>query len=247
MKVPSPTQIQSVARAGRVLELVAADHGNIRAAQIARQLEVPLPTACHLLGTLCDAGLLEKLPDRRYQLGAKIGMLAEVFAAQTSAPEHLITCLRELAAVTGETAYLSTWRNNDALLLSIIEGHRAVRVAGLHRGYSGLTHTRASGKVLLAFGSSHALDDYLGLHALNGDPDALRAEIAGVRADGFAIDDEGFAEGISCVAAPAADGGMAIGISAPSERFRRNRAEYIEQVVEIASKTISPSLRSATA
>jgi len=61
------------------------------------------------------------------------------------------------------------------------------------------------------------------------------------------VDEEEFAEGVSCVAAPVADGSMAIGISAPSERFRERRAELIDTVVEIASMTMIPSLRSATA
>jgi len=34
---------------------------------------------------------------------------------------------------------------------------------------------------------------------------------------------------------------MAMGISAPSERFRENREELIELVLEITSKTIKPS------
>jgi DNA-binding IclR family transcriptional regulator len=247
VKVTAGTQIQTVARASAVLELVAAETGRIRAKQIAEQIDVPLPTACHLLNTLCDAGLLEKLPDRRYQLGHTVGLLAEAFSAQISAPEYLLTSLREIADLTGETAYLSAWRNNDAMLLSIIEGHQAVRVAGLHLGYSGLTHARASGKVLLAFGSPRALDAYLLRHTLDGGVEALRAEIEQVRADGYAIDEEQFAEGVSCVAAPVADGGMAIGISAPSHRFREHRRELISQVVAVASKTISPGVRTAVA
>ena len=124
----------------------------MRASQIADELDVPLPTVFHLLSTLTDVGLLDKLDDRRYQLGPKVGLLAEAFAAQVSAPEHLLTRLREMADRTGETAYLSAWRRGDAVLLSIVEGRRAVRVSGLHLGYSGATHARASGKVLLAFG-----------------------------------------------------------------------------------------------
>jgi IclR family transcriptional regulator, acetate operon repressor len=247
MKGPLGTYIQSVSRAGLMLELVAEHYGRIKAKQIAEHLDLPLPTACHLLNTLCQAGFLEKLPDRSYQLGHKVGILAEAFAAQVSAPEYLTTRLRELADVTGETAYLSAWRNNDAMLLSIIEGHRAVRVAGLHLGYSGLTHARASGKVLLAFGHPHALDDYLSEHALSGDHRALHAELEQVRVDGYAIDEEQFAEGVSCVAAPVASGGMAMGISAPTHRFEGNRDELIQQVLDVTSRAASPTLRSATA
>ena len=46
---------------------------------------------------------------------------------------------------------------------------------------------------------------------------------------------------MSCVAAPVIDGRMAMGVSAPSERFRENREELIELVLEITSKTIQPS------
>src|SRR3954447_8853202 len=119
------TQIQSVHRAATVLELVGGN-GGLRAAHIASRLDVPLPTVFHLLSTLTDVGLLDKLDDRRYQLGPRVGFLAEAFAAQVSAPEHLLTRLRELADRTGETAYLSAWRRGDATLLSIVEGQRAV-------------------------------------------------------------------------------------------------------------------------
>ena len=237
------TQIQSVHRAATVLELVACN-GGMRASQIATRLDVPLPTVFHLLSTLTDVGLLDKLDDRRYQLGPMAGLLAEAYAAQVSAPEHLHARLQEMAERTGETAYLSVWRRGDATLLSIVEGRRAVRVSGLHLGYSGATHARASGKVLLTFSGPTALDEYLEHHELTTpttSPRALRAVIERTRQDGFAVDEEEFAEGVSCVAAPITDGRMAMGISAPSERFRENREELIELVLEITSKTIKPS------
>jgi IclR family acetate operon transcriptional repressor len=246
--VSPPTQIQSVSRAATVLELLAGS-GPLRAAQIAERLDAPLPTVFHLLGTLTTVGLLDKLDDRRYQLGPKVGLLAEAFAAQVSAPEHLLARLREMAERTGETAYLSAWRRGDSVLLSIVDGHRAVRVSGLHLGFAGSTHARASGKVLLAFSSPTALDDYLAHHSLDGssaraatDADTLRRVIEQTRADGYAIDEEEFAEGVSCVAAPVLDGTMAMGISAPSERFRADRDALIEAVLEITSKTINPGL-----
>ena len=192
------TQIQSVHRAATVLELVAGN-GGMRASQIATRLDVPLPTVFHLLSTLTDVGLLDKLDDRRYQLGPMAGLLAEAYAAQVSAPEHLHARLQEMAERTGETAYLSAWRRGDATLLSIVEGRRAVRVSGLHLGYSGATHARASGKVLLTFSGPTALDEYLEHHDLTNPsttPKALRAVIERTRQDGYAVDEEEFAEGV---------------------------------------------------
>jgi DNA-binding IclR family transcriptional regulator len=252
----TPTRIRSVSRAASVLELIARDGGagGIRAGDVAASLTMPLPTAYHLLSTLTDEGLLTKTDDRRYQLGPKVGLLAEAFAAQISAPELLVGRLRELSDRTGETAYLSAWRRGDAVLLSIIDGKRTVRVAGLHLGYSGLAHARASGKVLLAYGRPGTLEEYLRRHSMEvrtertvTDARALEAEMVRTRAAGYAIDEEEFAEGVACIAAPVGDGTMAMGISAPAERFRARRAELIAAVLDVTSSTVVPSLRSASA
>jgi DNA-binding IclR family transcriptional regulator len=238
----SPTLIQSVRRAAAMLEVIARRPKGATATEAARELDIPLPTAHHLLNTLAHEGLLTKDRNRRYQLGPTVGMLAEAFLAQVSAPESLIDRVRELADRTGETAYLSGWRNGDAVLLSIIEGRRAVRVAGLHVGYKGAAHARASGKVLLAFASEDALGTYLAKNHASlrtgrtpSGHEQLRAQLDTVRAHGFALDEEEFAEGVACIAAPVADGSMAIGISVPVGRFREHGEALIRTVVAVAT------------
>jgi IclR family acetate operon transcriptional repressor len=238
VKATVPTRVRSVRRAADLLEHVAGRPEGCTATEAARGLALPLPTAYHLLNTLVDAGLLAKDERRRYRLGARVGLLAEAFLAQVSAPEYLVDRVRELAERTGETAYLSAWRNDDAVLLQIVEGPRAVRVSGLHLGYSGKAHARASGKVLLGFGRPGTLEGYLRSHAVSG----LRAEVGHVRRLGYAVDEEEFAEGVACIAAPVADGTMALGISAPVERYRRLREELIEAVVAVARSAAAPQL-----
>ena len=179
VKASPPTRIRSVRRAAALLEHVAGTPAGCTATAAAHALAIPVPTAYHLLNTLVDAGLLSKDERRRYRLGAKVGLLAEAFLAQVSAPAYLVDRLRELADRTGETAYLSAWRGNDAVLLQIVEGRQAVRVSGLHLGYSGAAHVRASGKMLLAYGRPGTLDEYLRTHAV--DAVWLRAEIEAAR------------------------------------------------------------------
>lgn len=238
-----PTRIQSVTRAAATLEFVATDRTGRTVREVAAAVGVPLSTAYHLLNTLVDAGLLAKTEGRRYQLGTRIGLLAEAFFAQMSAPEQLMRHVRDLAHRTGETAYLSAWRNGDAMLLSVVEGHRAVRVAGLHLGYAGVTHARASGKVLLASGSRGTLERYLDSHDVvsqgrrrPGGAEALRLELDRVRKQGYAIDEEEFSEGVVCIAAPVADGTFALGISTPVERYRAMKDELVAAVVSAAAK-----------
>jgi IclR family transcriptional regulator, acetate operon repressor len=247
------TRIRSVSRATTVLELIAREpvHG-ARATDVAAALDVPLPTAYHLLNTLVGDGFLTKLANRRYVLGPKVGMLAEAFSARMSAPEYLLERVRTLAEQTGETAYVSAWQGGDAALLAIVEGMGAVRVSGMHLGFGGHAHARASGKVMLAFGPPGTFEEYVRKHRL--DPctartltsvEDLRADVERIRAEGYAIDEAEFVDGVGCVAAPLADGTMAITVSAQNERFRRRRRELVAAVMAVAADAQAPGLTAA--
>jgi IclR family acetate operon transcriptional repressor len=247
------TRIRSVSRATAMLELIAGDPSGARATDVAAALELPLPTAYHLLSTLTNDGFLTKLEDRRYQLGPKIGLLAEAFAAQVSAPERLLQCVRALAEKTGETAYLSAWRGGQAVVLSVVEGRRAVRVSGIHMGSGGNAHARASGKAMLAFAPPGTVERYLRTHTLDActtrtitSEEALRDEVEQIRRQRYAIDDEEFVEGVGCVGAPVADGSLAITVSAPIQQFRRRRRELVAAVTAIATETTIPNLVAAS-
>jgi DNA-binding IclR family transcriptional regulator len=236
-----------------MLELIAGDPSGTRATDVAAALELPLPTAYHLLNTLTAEGFLTKLEDRRYQLGPKIGLLAEAFSAQVSAPEHLLECVRKLAERTGETAYLSAWRGGEAVVLSVVEGRKAVRVSGVHLGFGGHAHARASGKAMLAFAGPDAFEEYLRTRRLDActkrtitSQKSLREEMEKIRRQRHAIDEEEFVEGVGCVGAPVADGSMAITVSAPVEQFRRRRRELVAAVMAVAAEATIPSVMSAT-
>ena len=73
----------------------------------------------------------------------------------------------------------------------------------------------------------------------------LRAEIEAARRAGYAIDEEEFAEGVACIAAPVADGTMAVGISVPVERYRSRRQELIDAVVAVAGSAAAPQMPAA--
>lgn len=247
------TKIRSVSRATAILQHVARDPSGTRATEVATALDLPLPTAYHLLHTLTAEGFLSKLADRRYQLGPKIGLLAEAFSAQMSAPERLLECVRTLAEQTGETAYLSAWRGGQAVVLSVVEGSRAVRVSGIHLGSGGNAHARASGKAMLAFAPPGTLEDYLRTHQLTActprtitSQQALRQEVKQIRRRGYALDQEEFVEGVGCVSAPIADGSMAVTVSAPIEQLRRRRRELVAAVLAAIAEATVPNLTAAT-
>jgi DNA-binding IclR family transcriptional regulator len=235
------TTIRSAARVSRILAHVARQPAGSTAKEIATALELPLPTAYHLLGTLVGEGLLAKNGQRRYQLGPVVGAIGDAYARQFTPPDYLVEPLYKLAAATGETAYVAMWRDGRIAVLASVEGRNAVRVSGLHLGFAETAHARASGKVLLAFARDPVRDSYLRTNPLVAvtartivEPDEFRLELERTRLRGYAVDEEEFREGVACAAAPVLDDGYAVAaysISAPSERFRRHREELIDHVV----------------
>src|SRR5260370_30425210 len=155
------TVIRSVSRAARILVYLGEQQESRSAKEIATALDLALPTAYHLLGTLVGEGLLTKDSGRQYQLGPALAAISEAYMRQFTPPDYLVGPLRQLAEGSGATAYVRCWRQNRLAVLAAVEGRNAVRVSGVHIGLVGSGHARASGKALLAFAPDSVREAYL--------------------------------------------------------------------------------------
>jgi IclR family transcriptional regulator, acetate operon repressor len=246
---PARTGVRSVIKASEMLRLVAERDDPITATEAAGALGIPTPTAYHLLNTLVGEGLLVKDHDRRYSLGPTVGLLADSFLSRIAPPRFLLTPLGELAEETGETCYMSGWRSGEIVVLQTVEGDHPVRVKGLHRGFAGLAHARASGKLLLSEVDATRRERYLSTHPLTPvtdktitDPVALEAEFVAIKQRGYATDDEEFTEGVRCLAASVyarrAAGADLLGaftLAAPRARFEANEEALVASLLKWAS------------
>lgn len=233
-----------MSKAVRILVHIAATDEGVSAKHIADALGFPIATTYHLLNTLQAERMVSKDAERRYHLGPMVGALTDSFRRRPGPPEWLLGPLRALAASTGETAYLSGWRHDDATVLTTVQGSQAVRVHGLHTGFAGSAHARASGKVFLAFSSSRERERYLVRNPLDAlTPNtitslpALDTELSRIADQGYAIDLEEFTLGVRCVSAPvmnAGTAGYAYTVSVPSDRFDRDRESLVEAVLSAA-------------
>jgi DNA-binding IclR family transcriptional regulator len=229
-------RIQSVVRALAILDMVAASTKPMRAKEIADGMNLHLATTSHLLSNLVQMAYLER-DKRTYTLGRhKILDLAGKVAADGSPSQMLL--LSDVVVRTGETAYISTLRRDTVSIDAVVDGTRTVRVAGLSVGSVGHVHTRASGKVLLAFSSATRRGAIL---LTNGglsprtpntitDPEALARELEATRLRGYAVDREEFALGVGGLSVPLFEGAQplcrTLSISAPIHRF--NNREMFE-------------------
>jgi DNA-binding IclR family transcriptional regulator len=225
-------QVRSVEKAARILLLFGAEE-TLTARGAAEQLSMPVPTAYNLLETLVASRLLRKTAARAYELGPAVGVLSDAVQRRLAPPAFLLDPLQRLAAATRETAYLSRWQDEDAVILATVEGIHELRVSGLHSGTCGHAHARASGKLFLAFLSPEVRDRYLARNPLTPLTSAtitgrreLEAELERIRASGISLDREEFADGVSCVSAPVLEHGVVIAtytVAAPTARYDLDR------------------------
>jgi DNA-binding IclR family transcriptional regulator len=238
-------RIQSVARALALLDFIGQNANPVRAADAAAALNLNISTVHHLLATLIASGYIRR-DGRRYQISAaKLTTLGAWARREIHPPPIALQLMRRLAEETGETAFVACWDGADVVIAATTEGRHAVRVASLSVGSSGDGHARASGKALLAQRPNEDVERYLSSHGMRAltprtiiDAGRFHSELAIVRQQGYAVDQEEFLTGVWCIAAPLLDGTTpattAISISMPTERYLQMRDRYVELILELA-------------
>lgn len=237
-------RVQSASRALGILRVVARSENGLRAKEIKEELNLPKQVTYHLIHTLVSIGMLRKSDSTRYVLGLGIAPLAEGFRRHLAPPEYLAPLVRALASRTGETAYAVGWVDGDIVVLASTRGKAAVHAAEVPHGYGGDAHARASGKLLLALSPPHLRDAYIShlswarrTPRTITDRGAFMREIERVQTQGYAVDEEEFMAGLSCLAVPVEprEAAYALCISAPTERFRTDFDKNLTILREIAT------------
>jgi DNA-binding IclR family transcriptional regulator len=223
-------------KALRVLEAVAASIDPAPLAEIARRAGIDKSTAHRMLTTLVSAGYVHREPHtRRYALSYRVVSLSRNLLADNEVFQLTRTVLESVAHQTGESIHLCVLDGNESVLVQRVKGSQLVAV-DFQVGDRSLLHCTSIGKALLAWQSAEQVERQIaeGLPRMASrtivDPDALRAELARVRQQGYAIDDHELSDSMRCIAAPVferdAQVRMGISISGPDSRFT---IEYLEQ------------------
>lgn len=224
-------RVQSVSRAASILFCVAESESGVTAAEIRSRTGLPTQATYHLLQTLQALGLLRRSNTNSYVLGLRVGDLIDGFRRHFSCPEELRALVRRVAERTGETSYASGWYDGDLVSLAVETGSNPVHASAGSRHLGGHVHARASGKLLLALSGEVLQRAFFAAATLEPltpntltSAEALREEFREILAQGYALDREEFAIGLSCLAVPLRVAGetFALCVSAPTERLNRN-------------------------
>ena len=258
----SPKQVTGTALLGKacdILEIVGHSPGTVGQAALAEKTGIPRATLYRILAALISRGLLRSDPlSQNYTLGFNFLELAQNAWSSSDLAAIASVELRRLRDLTGETSYLAVQEGSHVLALGRFESAHDRR-SNARLGALKPMHCTSQGKAILAYLSQSQLDQVLGaeLAAFTDntitDADQLKANLAIVRARGYAIDDEEIVLGTRCVGAAIRDPDgrpvAAISVAGPTFRMHPERAEQLgKELVEVAkriSSQLAPALRAA--
>jgi DNA-binding IclR family transcriptional regulator len=238
------SEIQSLARGLKILDLLGQSHEGISITELAETLGVDKGSASRLVSTLVHYGYAEKDEStRRYQLGPQVVSLSRSVLMRLPLRAAAKPFLRKLMERTGECAHLAVPSQGKVLYIDQVESPATLRV-NAEVGTMNPYHCTALGKALLAFADLDIPNDLEGFtpNTLTT-PKRLQDNLAEVRRLGYAVDDEEFDLGVRCIAVPVIDfrGKTigSIGISGPTTRISPEQMPELAGIVLEVGKALS--------
>ncbi|CAN5917204.1 IclR family transcriptional regulator C-terminal domain-containing protein [soil metagenome] len=148
---PPPSDlIRSVSRALRLLEEIGDHPAGVNAKRLASRCDIRLATVYHLLRTLRYEGYLRRLPSGDYVLGPAIAARFRDLTIALANPPPVRDVLRDLAAVTGHSAYLARFVQGRVTITQVVEAPQSPPLEDLVVGFCDGAHATALGKALLS-------------------------------------------------------------------------------------------------
>lgn len=252
---PRTENVAAVLKVFSVLEALA-DARSASLAVLAQRAMTSKSTAHRLLQTMLDLGYVEQDGEtERYRPTLKLFSLgARTLSGQADLLRIADREMAGLARETGETVNLGVLDESEQRV-AYIHKHNSAFGLSMHSplGKRSPLHSTALGKALLAWRTEEDIAARLAGMRLEKrgprtitDRGTLRAQLARIRAEGFAEEVEESEAGVRCMAVPVRDhlGRViaAISISFPLFRFDENRRPHFAKRLKEAGAAASRGL-----
>jgi len=208
-----PTVVPALEKALDIIEYIARKGSYMTAKTIANDLGIPSATTYRTINYLCSRGYLQEEAngEGRYYLGTQLLHLANLMSNQMDLVQIAKPVMQELASKTGQTAQLGILQKDHVIYIDQVLPVTPVNIIAALRTPIPL-NVSAAGKVLAAYLQPErqtALLEQISLrqqtpNSLSG-VDAFKEELHTVKVTGYALDNEEYARGIGCAAAPIYD------------------------------------------
>lgn len=236
------TSLTTVHRAMEVLDLLWELDG-AGPTELSKRMDLPDSTVYDYLRSLSETKYVTRengeyhLSSYFFTVGGKMRYRNRLF--QVAKPE-----MKRVAAETDELVGLTIESDGKAVVFHQEEGSQALSL-GTHPGAATPLHTVASGKAILAHLPEEEVDEIVATHGLESrteytitDPDRLKAELAQIREDGYALDYDEQVIGMGMAAVPLLVEDRMLGALSVVVPTRRLQNEpFQEELIRILQET----------
>ncbi len=232
--------IRVVDRTFAILEMIASHPQGVGVNAIARATGLPNSTVSRILSTAEAWEAVTRTEDNLFQIGPWLIRLVghQSFAQNLTALARPV--MQDIAETTGEAVALCVLDNMQTYYLDHVQSSQTILVRDWTGEYLPL-HVAAPGKVFLAYAAPGVIEDVLkkplarfARRTITA-PEQLRAQLATIRAQGFAVSDEEFADGVLGLGVPIRDrdGHVIAAFNLYGPKFRLADAAKQEQIVAV--------------
>ncbi|GAB3166819.1 IclR family transcriptional regulator C-terminal domain-containing protein [Myceligenerans halotolerans] len=219
--------VQSLERGLAVIRAFGAAHPAMTLSEVARETGLSRASARRFLHTLVELGYVAT-DGRCFTLRPRALELGYAYLSGLTLPEVAQPHLEALSEQVGESTSVAVLDDADVVYVARVATHR-IMSAAIQVGTRFPAYATSMGRAVLAGLDDDARDDFLARAELRPltprtltTPDALRAELARVREQGYALVDQELEEGLRSLAVPLrgtnGDVVAAVNVSAPVRR-----------------------------
>jgi IclR family KDG regulon transcriptional repressor len=244
--------VQSIERVFDILELLSHEPKGLSLTKVGTSLDLHKSTVHRLLMVLKKRGYIEKEDESgHYRLGTGFVELASLLLNSIELKTEAEPFLRKLSQITGQTVFLATLQDNEAVYLDKMEQFNSLRkysVIGQRRPL----YCTSLGKALIMNRTKDELGELFKDAAFEKYTPKTHKNLAALLKDlqacskrGWAADDEEFEPETRCLAAPIRDyrGTVVAAVSAVWSTFNTSISfETIKPHVQEAAMGISRRL-----
>lgn len=231
----TPTKLRTL----EVLDQVAKLGVPVTPAAVNKYLGFPKPTIHRLFATLEAQGYVQReLDGKSYSPGPRLRALSLSVLSSERIRTARLAILSKLAEDIGETCNIAWAEHWNMIYVERVETKWPLRIQ-FATGAKIPLYCTAAGKLYLSSLTKAQVDTYFktvmrepaGKNALSGEA-ALRDNLAEIRAQGFASDDEEFIDGMVALAVPIHDesGRVASTLSFHAPTARMNLAQALDHL-----------------
>ncbi|TDC97096.1 IclR family transcriptional regulator [Actinomadura sp. 7K507] len=250
LKEPPPYAIASVDNALRISVMLQLE-GPLTVTQVARRLGVANSTAHRLLAMLVYRDFAVRDADRTYRVGPVLELAAHSQSTAARLRAASLPHLHRLVDLLDESANLTVRTGDTVRFIAGVESRKALRV-GSREGMVFPAHRTTAGLLLLAelppdrLESLYAADRFGRRPDVRPDLDVLRADLARVRRNGFALNEGRSERGLVavgvCVRTPDGEAVAGLSVSMPSARYEKERLPELVATLRAAADALERDL-----